>query len=329
MVVFSQTLTNGNRNRQCANMKPRQLAQLLEERYGNVNVSANSTSEPTELRAELPDGLSLTVTFDKVMDMCRLAIPLCSFPDGPGAVPSRLYARLLEASYHPTMDTKESHLTLVLDQLERAAGSTGTSYSASAETTFTGGRKTAQELVAALPPSPPPNSIDDYWVGAEDIGISNEGLLGPDTSTNTDPSVYFYCPLSGKLLTNAVVTPTGRSYDYEALKAHLEVTSIDPENGMPLLLEDLVPNRACQDAIITYRKMHELADDNPSAVVVRPVIDDVRPVDSLESDGVSPRKAISMSSADRQMLADAIAELNLSVHGAVTSAGSSGRTEQN
>lgn len=59
----------------------------------------------------------------------------------------------------------------------------------------------------------------------------------------------FICPISGEIMKDPVITPSGVSYDRANIEAWLKKKEIDPLTKKPLTVNDLVPNRGLKEAI--------------------------------------------------------------------------------
>ncbi|KAJ3146199.1 hypothetical protein HDU89_006340 [Geranomyces variabilis] len=65
---------------------------------------------------------------------------------------------------------------------------------------------------------------------------------------------HLLCPLTLDLLKDPVVTPSGITYEREALLQHLDTTKTDPQTRQSLREDQLYPNLALRDAVDDYRK---------------------------------------------------------------------------
>ena len=101
--------------------------------------------------------------------------------------------------------------------------------------------------------------IKQYWT--ENI---YKGLCRAKKSICIIPSM-FLCPLTNKLMTNAVVTSEGYSYDLSALKALIDKCGYyDPISKKPIK-QTLIPNRNVRDAIEDFLNKNPWAYNyNPS-----------------------------------------------------------------
>lgn len=63
-------------------------------------------------------------------------------------------------------------------------------------------------------------------------------------------SPHLLCPISHCLMERPVVTPSGHTYDSEAITAWLARRAVDPLSGRPLSPLALYPNRALQDELL-------------------------------------------------------------------------------
>ena len=71
----------------------------------------------------------------------------------------------------------------------------------------------------------------------------------------------FCCTISFELMTNPVITPSGRSYERSTIEEHLRtVGTFDPVTRKPMTTEDLVPNLALKEAIEAFRNENPWAD---------------------------------------------------------------------
>ena len=68
----------------------------------------------------------------------------------------------------------------------------------------------------------------------------------------------YCCPISGEIMEDPVITPSGITYDKKSIEQWLQKKAIDPLSKKPLKKEELIPNRALKESIIEYKKSHNL-----------------------------------------------------------------------
>ena len=80
------------------------------------------------------------------------------------------------------------------------------------------------------------------------------------TSSNQDENLMesYCCPISGEIMEDPVITPSGITYDKKSIEQWLQKKAIDPLSKKPLKKEELIPNRALKESIIEYKKSHNL-----------------------------------------------------------------------
>lgn len=80
------------------------------------------------------------------------------------------------------------------------------------------------------------------------------------TSSNQDDNVMesYCCPISGEIMEDPVITPSGITYDKKSIEQWLQKKAIDPLSKKPLKKEELIPNRALKESILEYKKNHNL-----------------------------------------------------------------------
>ena len=80
------------------------------------------------------------------------------------------------------------------------------------------------------------------------------------TSSNQDENLMesYCCPISGEIMEDPVITPSGITYDKKRIEQWLQKKAIDPLSKKPLKKEELIPNRALKESIIEYKKSHNL-----------------------------------------------------------------------
>ena len=80
------------------------------------------------------------------------------------------------------------------------------------------------------------------------------------TSSNQDENLMesYCCPISGEIMEDPVITPSGITYDKKCIEQWLQKKAIDPLSKKPLKKEELIPNRALKESIIEYKKSHNL-----------------------------------------------------------------------
>jgi hypothetical protein len=72
----------------------------------------------------------------------------------------------------------------------------------------------------------------------------------------------FLCPISDKLLVDAVVTPNGVTYDRATIKEYIRLYGHDPVTNEPLVVTDLVPNKALMTiSTMTYLGIKTLVEE--------------------------------------------------------------------
>ena len=79
-------------------------------------------------------------------------------------------------------------------------------------------------------------------------------------SSNQDENLMesYCCPISGEIMEDPVITPSGITYDKKSIEQWLQKKPIDPLSKKPLKKEELIPNRALKESIIEYKKSHNL-----------------------------------------------------------------------
>lgn len=92
----------------------------------------------------------------------------------------------------------------------------------------------------------------------------------------------YYCPIACELMLDPVVTPSGQSYEREAIRQWIVANGTSPTTRQPLTLKDLRPNNALYNLIQaeknygedsmhpSFRRWREsgVADERPDAAVV-------------------------------------------------------------
>ena len=80
------------------------------------------------------------------------------------------------------------------------------------------------------------------------------GGTSPPPPPPQPPPDYLLCPLTGELMAEPVLAPSGHTYERVAIKAFLIARSCDPITGMPMTVDELKPNTALQKAIEDFDK---------------------------------------------------------------------------
>jgi len=63
------------------------------------------------------------------------------------------------------------------------------------------------------------------------------------------------CPITGELMVEPVIVrQTGITYEKSTLLEHMQTNKTDPTNSYVITEEDLIPNRAIENAIVAYKK---------------------------------------------------------------------------
>jgi len=68
---------------------------------------------------------------------------------------------------------------------------------------------------------------------------------------------HFCCPITLEIMTDPVIAPSGYTYERTAIEEHLKKNDIDPFTQEQMSIEDLRPNRALKDAIISFLSERE------------------------------------------------------------------------
>lgn len=80
----------------------------------------------------------------------------------------------------------------------------------------------------------------------------------PDICCTCQPPKAFYCPLSQKIMTDAVVDVEGYSFDRRAIEDWVVSCNASPITRNPLTIFDLRPNLALRQAISEFFQAHQL-----------------------------------------------------------------------
>jgi len=67
---------------------------------------------------------------------------------------------------------------------------------------------------------------------------------------------HFCCPITLSLMNDPVISPSGHSYEREAILEHLGKHKTDPLTNEPISIGDLRPNRGLRDAITAFKEKH-------------------------------------------------------------------------
>ena len=73
-----------------------------------------------------------------------------------------------------------------------------------------------------------------------------------------DPKELYCCPISGEIMEDPVITPSGITYDRKSIERWLLNKGVDPISKRPLRRDQLIPNRALKDSILEYKKKHHI-----------------------------------------------------------------------
>ncbi len=95
----------------------------------------------------------------------------------------------------------------------------------------------------------------DLYLNKELAILKNAEEIITRQSFNIEHAKLFICPLSKKLINKPVITPMGRVYEKESIRAYLEITSnnSDPVDGSPLCLDSLVAFNEFEICLVRYK----------------------------------------------------------------------------
>ena len=79
-------------------------------------------------------------------------------------------------------------------------------------------------------------------------------LVGSDAPVGGDVPSHLACALSGKLMSDPVMTPYGHTYERSAVEAALRKEPKCPKTGKPLTQDQLIVNFAIREAIEEYKR---------------------------------------------------------------------------
>jgi hypothetical protein len=74
-------------------------------------------------------------------------------------------------------------------------------------------------------------------------------------ATNEAPPTHFLCPLTGKLMSDPVMSMYGTSFERQAILAWLDNNNKCPVTGKPLKLEGLISNKSLQSLITGWKEV--------------------------------------------------------------------------
>lgn len=74
------------------------------------------------------------------------------------------------------------------------------------------------------------------------------------TENDDEVPESFICPISGEIMKDPVITPTGVSYEKANIEAWLKKKEVDPLSKKRLTVNDLIPNRSLKEAIEEFMK---------------------------------------------------------------------------
>ena len=79
------------------------------------------------------------------------------------------------------------------------------------------------------------------------------GMQGVGEQVEEETPPYYMCPITKQIMEDPVIDPEGNSYEKYAIKFWLTKNSTSPITRNPLTVDQLVPNRALQDAIQEWK----------------------------------------------------------------------------
>ena len=80
-------------------------------------------------------------------------------------------------------------------------------------------------------------------------------LVGSDAAVGGDAPPHLVCALSGRLMSNPVVTPYGHTYERSIVEAALKKEQKCPKTGKPLTQGQLIANFAIRQALEEYKRV--------------------------------------------------------------------------
>lgn len=100
--------------------------------------------------------------------------------------------------------------------------------------------------------SPKPEEDNKDKKENEDKKSENESQITQHklkTGSGDEIPESFICPISGEIMKDPVITPSGISYERETIETWLKKKPVDPLSKKPLDVKDLIPNRSLKDTI--------------------------------------------------------------------------------
>jgi STIP1 family protein 1 len=65
---------------------------------------------------------------------------------------------------------------------------------------------------------------------------------------------HLLCPITLQVMTDPVITPSGETYERQAIEQWLETHGTDPQTRRPLTKEQLIPNRRLKETVEVHKK---------------------------------------------------------------------------
>jgi len=141
----------------------------------------------------------------------------------------------------------------------------------------------------------PPGSLttEGLWFRTESRTNSEPDafLASDNTPTQTRLPVpdSFKCPISHDLMVDPVVDPEGNTYDRASIEQWLVRTPTSPITRSRMTKDDLTPNRALADSIVTFKPMLEIKPNADSIAAFKPMLEIKQNhalADSIAADGL-------------------------------------------
>ena len=127
-----------------------------------------------------------------------------------------------------------------------------------------GGTILAQEVLSEKS-TPKPRAVNKTTIqkkkvkeAPKQVPQKNNSPASTIIANKDDPVELYCCPISGEIMEDPVITPSGITYDRKSIERWLQNKSVDPISKRPLRPNQLIPNRALKDSIAEYKKKHHI-----------------------------------------------------------------------
>lgn len=98
----------------------------------------------------------------------------------------------------------------------------------------------------------PPQSLTAPVAVRSSLTVSVSLFPAPKTRVAVEVPKLYSCPLTGKIMEDPVITPSGNTYENTAITEWVRKNGTDPGTGLKITIEQLYPNRVLKKLIERY-----------------------------------------------------------------------------